>query len=558
MTARLLGEAEGLGQAQPRALAFGFGGEERLEHPAHHFGAHARAGISDRQHHILARRHFTMGGRIGIIQMRVRHFQGQLAAFGHGVARIDAQVQDGVFHLIGIHQRVPQPARDHGFHFDLFAKRAAQKIGHVADHPAHVHRLGLQRLAAGKGQQLCGQARAPDHGADGVLQPVAQARIGLHHRARHRKVEIGADDLQQVVEVVRHPAGQVADGFHLLGLAHHAFGAQAGGDVHHTDQEAAGGDGRLVDIQFAIGPGDMLGVGTFLAEVGRGEDAIGKGTDGLHGLQVLQPRRLDARQVARQVQQFEEAAIVGAEQPVRGEIGDALAHRVQGRLQDGGFIGAGLFGCCQADIVAHQQGGGEQQDSQHQHACPDGEGDFQILDITAVTITLRQQAQLFLDAGRNLPPQVAHLLATQRQGIGEIGGRGAWRLLQLDIDRQCIEAKLGKPLQPVGALLLGRVVPGQLAKGIQVRRHPGGSGLVGLEIAWIAVNQIAALGGFRALHVLHQLPGDFQNLIGVAHPALRLTLVERELEGQIGDYRQHEKQRHCGEQHQTIGRQNSP
>lgn len=45
--------------------------------------------------------------------------------------------------------------------------------------------------------------------------------FGLQHAgAGHRQVQIGADDLQQVVEIVRHSARQMADRFHFLGLAH--------------------------------------------------------------------------------------------------------------------------------------------------------------------------------------------------------------------------------------------------------------------------------------------------------------------------------------------------
>ena len=66
-----------------------------------------------------------------------------------------------------------KPAGDHGFHLDCFAQGPAQHVGHVADHPAQIHRSGLQRLAAGEGEQLAGQARAPRHRAHGVLQPLA-------------------------------------------------------------------------------------------------------------------------------------------------------------------------------------------------------------------------------------------------------------------------------------------------------------------------------------------------------------------------------------------------
>ena len=73
----------------------------------------------------------------------------------------------------------------------------------------------------------------------------AQLGIGLALGAGHRQVEIGADDLQQVVEVMRHAAGQMADGFHLLRLAHRAFGAHARGHVHHATMKPPVGTGAL-------------------------------------------------------------------------------------------------------------------------------------------------------------------------------------------------------------------------------------------------------------------------------------------------------------------------
>ena len=107
VAARLFDEAIGLGKAQTGALAFWLGGEERLEHPAHHFWCHAGAGIADRQHDILARIDLAMLDGIGVVEMGVGDFQGQLAAVRHGVTGVDRQIEDGVLDLGGVYQRVP-------------------------------------------------------------------------------------------------------------------------------------------------------------------------------------------------------------------------------------------------------------------------------------------------------------------------------------------------------------------------------------------------------------------------------------------------------------------
>ena len=75
-----------------------------------------------------------------------------------------------------------KPAGDHRFHLDLLAQGPAQQVGHVADDPAQIHRARIQRLAAGEGEQLAGQARAARHRAHRVLQPLAQLGIGLAPR----------------------------------------------------------------------------------------------------------------------------------------------------------------------------------------------------------------------------------------------------------------------------------------------------------------------------------------------------------------------------------------
>ena len=141
------------------------------------------------------------------------------------------------------------------------------------------------------------------------------------------------------------------------------------------DQEAAGGDRRLVDIQFASRPRRHAGRPPGCSPVvGRRQDLL---RPALRPAIATSLVCLEPGQTVGQVQQPEKAGIEGAEQPVGGEIGDAVAHRVQRRLQDRRFVGAGAFGRAQADIVAHQHGGGDQQDAQGQDAGADGESDFQ-------------------------------------------------------------------------------------------------------------------------------------------------------------------------------------
>ena len=203
-----------------------------------------------------------MDGRVGVIEEGVAHFQGQLAAVRHGVAGVDGHVQHRVLDLVGVHQRVPQPARDHGLDLDGFAQGPPQHVAHAADDAAQVHRFGLQRLAAGERQQLAGEARAPRHRADGVLQQLAQARIGQDGSIAGTEVQIGADHLQQIVEVMRHAAGQVAHRLHRF-CDWRTIPSMRIRSVWSTTpmMKPPVASGRLVDIQLAPSPGDVLGVG---------------------------------------------------------------------------------------------------------------------------------------------------------------------------------------------------------------------------------------------------------------------------------------------------------
>jgi hypothetical protein len=148
----------------------------------------------------------------------VRRLDRELAAFRHGVARVDREVEDGGLDLVGIGFGLPQARALHSLHGNTLSERPLQQFRETEHQPAGVNRLRLERLPARESQQALGQRggalRASDHVRDGTLE---MAVPRLHSSLQD--VEISEDDLQQIVEVVGDPAGQLAQSLHPLRLA---------------------------------------------------------------------------------------------------------------------------------------------------------------------------------------------------------------------------------------------------------------------------------------------------------------------------------------------------
>jgi hypothetical protein len=52
---------------------------------------------------------------IGLVEVGVRGLDGELAAVRHGVARVDREVEDGVFELVRVGLDAPEPRGQHRF-----------------------------------------------------------------------------------------------------------------------------------------------------------------------------------------------------------------------------------------------------------------------------------------------------------------------------------------------------------------------------------------------------------------------------------------------------------
>ena len=109
--------------------------------------------------------------------------------------------------------------------------RAAQQIAHAAHQLGKVGRLGLERLATGEGKQALGQRRT----ALGALRRAVDQAFdrGVGRQALAQELEVAQHGGQQVVEVVRHAAGELADRFQLLHVAQLFLGALALGNLRN-------------------------------------------------------------------------------------------------------------------------------------------------------------------------------------------------------------------------------------------------------------------------------------------------------------------------------------
>ncbi len=116
--ARLAHEAVQHRQAETRALAYRLGGEEGLEHPLQHVGRHALTLVLDGDPHVVAGAAGARRGSLAPVEDDIGRAHPDQAAAGHGVARVDDQVQQGVLQLMRIAPRLPQPilAREGDFH----------------------------------------------------------------------------------------------------------------------------------------------------------------------------------------------------------------------------------------------------------------------------------------------------------------------------------------------------------------------------------------------------------------------------------------------------------
>ncbi len=191
----------------------------------------ARSVVGDLDQGDLGRGRTGIAERLGLGPAEPRASQGDAAAAGaaHRVAGVDHQVHHRVLELrlVGAHRR--RRARVVGDEPHVLAQQAAQQ--HLEAHQglADVDDLAPRRRLAREGEELAHQVGGAQHGVADLAQTVV-GRIA-ERMAQQQLVGAQADGGEQVVEVVRHAAGELADGFHLVALGKLAFERLLVGDV---------------------------------------------------------------------------------------------------------------------------------------------------------------------------------------------------------------------------------------------------------------------------------------------------------------------------------------
>ena len=263
-SSRLPREAVDHRQPQPCSMAHRLGGVERLEGARNGLLRHAGARIGDAQRHIAARRKIPLPG-CRLFKLDIGCPDGQPAAFGHGIAGVDAQVQDGVLQLRSIDLRMPQMGCRHDVDVHAGAHGPAQQVLPIGQERGHIGGLGVQDLPARERKQPLRERGGAPHRP---LRSMDEAREVVHLAARQhplQQLQIAHDGRQQVVEVVRKAARQLAHGLHLLRLAQlllhlgQRFGlGHFGGDVaaHRIDaacrRTGGPGDPAVAPVPMAI------------------------------------------------------------------------------------------------------------------------------------------------------------------------------------------------------------------------------------------------------------------------------------------------------------------
>jgi hypothetical protein len=179
-------------------------------------GAMPGAGVRDLDADVVGRRHAgeLAPARLGLGHVLRADRHG--SAVRHGVPGIHGEVDDHLFELVHVGLDEPEVASLAHLELDALSEEALQEERQVGERLAELHGLRAERLAAREGEQLAHQARRPVR----VLLDLHQVLERRVRRpvAREQQVRVADDGLEDVVEVVRDAAGELADRLHLLRL----------------------------------------------------------------------------------------------------------------------------------------------------------------------------------------------------------------------------------------------------------------------------------------------------------------------------------------------------
>src|ERR1700722_19611463 len=216
-------------KAQARAFADILGGKKRFKDTIQCAGVHSRPGIGNSEHGIASGLGMRLSRELLLVEHNFPGFNEELAALGHGIASVNAQVHDDLFDLGWVGTNHRQVRGQIRFDFNIAAEDFFQEAESFGDVLIEIYVARLENLAAGEGQQLTGQGGRANGLMPNFIEVAVEASVGVGFV--HAEFGPAEDGTNHVVKVVSDPASQLADGFKFLGLANLLFQGQAFGNL---------------------------------------------------------------------------------------------------------------------------------------------------------------------------------------------------------------------------------------------------------------------------------------------------------------------------------------
>src|SRR4029077_16907591 len=99
---------------------------------------------------------------------------------------------------------------------DVLANHPAEHLFHVLDRSIKVDDSRLENLLTAKSQELARQGRCPFPGLLDLFSFLQQGTV--RRQLILQELAVADDHTEQIIEVMRNPAGKLPDGFHSLRL----------------------------------------------------------------------------------------------------------------------------------------------------------------------------------------------------------------------------------------------------------------------------------------------------------------------------------------------------
>ena len=221
-----------------------------------HLGVNALAGVADGEQDVGAGAGLEILRQTARAEMNVGSLDGEGATGGHGIARIGGQVEDYLLDPGGVCPDGVQVGGEGGLEMDILSNDAMQQAVHAGQYLVEVEDAYLHGLAAGEGQEVPGEMGGALARAENPLDVLAEGLVGL----AEGEDDLGGavDDLQEVVKVVGHAAGQAPYGLHLGRLAEVPLELDPLADVKGVDVDIGSlGDGREGEGKSLLPEGDL-------------------------------------------------------------------------------------------------------------------------------------------------------------------------------------------------------------------------------------------------------------------------------------------------------------